>query len=310
MDHMNNVDLNLIAALDVLLAERSVTRAAKRLGLSTSAMSRTLIRLRVVTGDSLLVLAGRTLVPTPYAEQIGGQVHDLARAARQVLSPADRSLDVASLDRCFILRTNDGFLERVGPVLQAAVACVAPRVRLRFVPKLYKDAEPLREGMIDLEVGVLGAAAPELHTRQLFRDVFVGICRVGHPLLEKRRLTAKNYVAYRHVVASRKPDAAGPVDVALQRIGLQRDIAMVVPAFSNVLQIVRHSDLLGLVPRSCLAGRASEAPVVAGLAQFELPVATPEIRVSMIWHPRLHEDPAHRWLREMLLAVCRETSGS
>lgn len=303
---MNSVDLNLIAALDVLLAERSVTRAAQRLGLSTSAMSRTLTRLRAATGDRLLVLAGRTLVPTPYAEQITGQVHDLARAAQEVLSPADRSLDLSVLDRCFTLRTNDGFLELVGPSLFAAVACVAPRVRLRFVPKLHKYAEPLREGTIDLEVGVLGAAAPELHTRLLFRDRFVGICRVGHPILGRGKPTPKSYAGCRHVVASRRPDGTGPVDMALRRMGLQREIAMVVPAFANVMQIVRSSDLLGLIPRSCIAGRAEEDPMCAGLAYFELPVRTPEIRVSMIWHPRLHEDPAHRWLRETLLAACRQ----
>ncbi len=106
---MQNVDLNLLTSLDMLLTERSVTRAARRLGLSPSAMSRTLARLRVATGDQLLVQAGRTLVPTPYAERLGEHVHELARNARAVLQPIKNTLDLATLARTFTIRANDGF---------------------------------------------------------------------------------------------------------------------------------------------------------------------------------------------------------
>jgi len=301
---MQDVDLNLLTALDVLLAECSVTRAAHRLGLSPSAMSRTLSRLRIATGDQLLVLAGRTLVPTPYAVQLSGQVHELARNAKAVLQPANGTLDVATLERTFTIRANDGFVELVGASLMAAITQTAPHVRIRFVSKPDKDARPLREGMIDLEVGVLGTAAPELRTRLLFRDRFVGICRAGHPLLT--RVTAKRYASYQHVVVSRKPQFSGPVDDALGQLGLRRTIAMVVLTYANAMQIARHSDLLGLVPHSCLGsallgGHAGGA----GVQLFELPVRTPEIKVSAIWHPRLHADPAHRWLRDTIFAICK-----
>lgn len=302
-----SVDLNLLTALDVLLAERSVTKAAQRLGVSPSAMSRTLSRLRAATGDPLLVLAGRTLVPTPYAEQLGERVHELARNARAVLQPANRTVDLATLERTFTIRANDGFVDLVGASLMAAIAQTAPSIRIRFVSKPDKDAQALREGMIDLEVGVLGTAAPELRTRLLIRDRFVGICRTGHPLLT--RPTVKRYASFSHVVVSRKPHFTGPVDDALAQLGQSRVISMVVPTFANAMQIVRHSDLVGLVPHSSLGSALpGDHAESAGIEHFELPVRTPAITVSAIWHPRLHADPAHRWLRDTLLAICKKAS--
>ncbi|WP_323017082.1 LysR family transcriptional regulator [Castellaniella sp.] len=303
---MKHVDLNLLTALDVLLSECSVTRAAHRLNLSPSAMSRTLSRLRIATGDQLLVLAGRTLVPTPYAEQLGEHVHELARNARAILQPAHRSLDIATLERTFTIRANDGFVELLGASLMATVTQTAPQIRIHFVSKPDKDAQPLREGMIDLEVGVLGTTAPELRTRLLFRDRFVGICRSGHPFL--KQVTAKHYASYQHVVVSRKRQLSGPVDDALGLLGLRRTIAMVVPTYANAMQIARYTDLLGLVPHSCV-GRdlLGDHAGSAGIQRFELPVRTPEIKVAAIWHPRLHADPAHRWLRDTIFAICKNT---
>lgn len=305
---MQNVDLNLLTSLDMLLTERNVTRAAHRLGLSPSAMSRTLSRLRAATGDQLLVQAGRGLVPTPYAEQLSERVHELAGAARAVLQPLKNTLDIATLERTFTIRANDGFVDLVGSSLMATITQTAPHVRIRFVPKPDKDAQPLREGMIDLEVGVIGTKAPELKTRLLFQDRFVGICRIGHPLLSKPGMTAKRYVGYPHVVASRKRQFSGPVDDALHQLGLRRNVVMVVPSYANAMRVVRYSDLIGLVPRSCLGdGSTSDTAMSADLQHFELPVRTPPIKVAAIWHPRLHADPAHRWLRDTILAACQNT---
>ena len=297
---MQNVDLNLLTALDALLDERSVTAAARRLGLSPSAMSRTLSRLRATTGDALLVQAGRTLVPTPYAQALAERVHALASGAREVLQPIGAALDLGALQRTFAIRANDAFVDLIGPSLLAAVVGDAPQVRICFVPKTAKDAEPLREGTIDLEIGVLGTKAPEMKTRLLFKDRFVGICRAGHPLAPKRSVTAKRYVAYPHVVASRHPPHTGPVDTALEKLGLRRTIVMTVPAYANAMRIVAHSDLIGLVPRSCLREGAGQ-----GLQSFDLPVATRPIDVSLIWHPRLQADAAHRWLRDTVWNGCQ-----
>jgi DNA-binding transcriptional LysR family regulator len=301
---MDSMDMNLLAALDALLAEGSVTGAARRLGLSSSAMSRTLARLRSATGDPLLVRAGRGLVPTPRAAELRDRVHALTRDVRAVLTPNVANLDVASLERTFTIRASEGFVELFAAPLVAAITEVAPSVRLRFAPKPDKDALLLRDGEIDLEIGVLGASAPEVRTRFIFRDDFIGAVRVGHPLLAGP-VTAKRYAECRHVVASRKGAVSGPVDDALNELGLRREIIAIVPGFPDAMRIARHTDLVALVPRSCLSNPTSADPVGQGLAGFDLPVRTPEITISAMWHPRMDADPAHRWLRDILMAVCR-----
>ena len=297
---MDGIDLNLLAALDALLMEGSVTGAARRLGLSASAMSRTLGRLRAATGDPLLVRAGRGLVPTPRAIALRDRVHLLSREVQAVLSPQDNRLDLQTLDRTFTIRANEGFIGLFSAPLVAAVRTRAPHVSLRFAPKPTKDAGPLREGVVDLEIGVLGTFAPEVRTHLIFRDRFIGAVRVDHPLLSAP-ITPQSYAVAQHVVVSRKGSFTGPVDDALEALGLRRDVIAVVPGFPDAMRIASQSDLVALIPRLCLGD-----PFFAqGLAGFELPVATPEIAVSAMWHPRMEADPAHQWLRNIVISVCR-----
>lgn len=301
----SNVDLNLLLALDALLAEGSVTGAARRLGLSTSATSRALARLRLTTGDALLVRAGSVLVPTPRAIAMRDRVHEVAREAHSLLGPEVTKIDLATLTRSVVVRANEGFVALFAARLVTAVAQAAPGVQLRFVPRLIKEAASLREGQVDLEIGVLGNSAPEVRTRAIFRDRFVGAARAGHPLLAVP-VTPAAYAACRHVVASRRAVLDGPVDRALAALGLQRSIAAIVPGFPDALRIARESDLIAQVPRSLVcADLPSAAAFAEGLVAFELPVSAPEIVISAMWHPRLDADPAHRWLRETFIAVCR-----
>ena len=298
MGAMSDPDFNLLAALDVLLAEGSVARAAKILGLSESAMSRTLLRLRTVTGDPLLVRAGRALVPTPHALALRARVRALTDEVKAVLQPAAGELDLPALQRVFTIRANEGFVEACAARIVRAVMDSAPGVRLCFAPKPDKDVRFLREGLVDLEIGVVGETGPEVKIQALFSDRFVGVVRHGHPLATGG-LTAARYAAYSHVVSSRRGRAHGPVDDALAALGLQRRVVVVVPNFPAALAIAATSDLVALVPQS-LAG-ASVMPVHI----FDLPVQTSAITVSQMWHPRVHTDPAHRWLRETVLSVCR-----
>jgi DNA-binding transcriptional LysR family regulator len=298
---MTTIDLNLLAALDMLLTERSVTAAAKRMGLSVSAMSRTLTRLRAATGDPLLVQAGRSLVPTPYAERLAGRVHTVAQEARAVLAPAPDDVDPASLERTFTIRANEGFVALFAPAIVVAVSEMAPYVRLRFAPKPDKVVTPLRDGAIDMEIGTAGASAPEMRSKLLFRDRFVGVVREDHPLLAEP-ITPGRYAAYGHVAASRRGAWTGPVDDALHDLGLQRRVVAMVPGFLDALDVARRSDLIALVPRVCFRNVAATAERVRS---FDLPVPTPELVISAMWHPRLDADPGHRWLREKLIASCR-----
>jgi DNA-binding transcriptional LysR family regulator len=297
---MADPDLNLLIALDALLAEGSVAGASRRLGLSASAMSRTLTRLRAATNDPLLVRAGRHMVLTPHAEQLRERVRATAYDARSVLSPSSVDFDASALERTFTIRANDGFVEVFGAALIAEVINAAPGVRLRFAPKAEKSSTWLREGLADLEIGVVGEMGPEVRLQALFRDRFVGIVREGHPLSSGDALTPAQYVAFGHVVASRKGDVSGPVDKALALLGIERRIVAVVPSFTAVATVVQSSDLIGLVPGAFLLD-AGDGRCHA----FELPVSTPGITISQMWHPRMDADAAHRWLRERVLGVCR-----
>jgi DNA-binding transcriptional LysR family regulator len=260
-------------------------------------MSRALARLRRTMGDPLLVRAGRGLVPTPRALELRGQVGPLVDAARAVLRPSE-TLDLRQLARTFTLRTSDGFVENFGPALLARVAKDAPGVRLRFVQKLDKDSAPLREASVDLETGVVEeTTGPELRTQALFRDRFVGVVRKGHPL-SRAKVTLARYAAGGHILVSRRGDR-GLVDEALTRAGLERNIVAIVSGFSAALALARGSDLIASVPERHTDHLRS------GLHNFRLPIPVEEITVSLLWHPRLDADPAHRWLRTCVREVCR-----
>ncbi len=296
---MARPDLNLLVTLDVLLAEGSVARAARRLRLSPSAMSRALARLRETTGDPLLVRAGRGLVPTPRALQLRERVAQLVQDGEAVLRPAE-TLDLGRLARTFTLRTSDGFVENFGPGLIARVGKEAPGVRLRFVPKPDKDSGPLRDGTVDLETGVVGkATSPEVRAQALFRDRFIGVVRQGHPLT-RGRITPARYAAGGHVCVSRRGLDKGPADEALAPLGLERRIVTMVGGFAAALILARASGLIATVPER------HTGTLRAGMHSFPLPVPVPEITVSLLWHPRLDADPAHRWLRGCVREVCAE----
>jgi DNA-binding transcriptional LysR family regulator len=290
-------DLNLLVTLDVLLAEGSVARAARRLRLSPSAMSRALARLRETTGDPLLVRAGRGLVPTPRALELRERVAGLVQDAEAVLRPAEPPR-LERLVRTFTLRTSEGFVESFGPELIARVGRQAPGVRLRFVPKPDKDSTPLRDGSVDLETGVVDETmGPELRAQALFRDRFVGVVRTGHALC-RGKVTAARYAAGRHVHVSRRGLDKGGIDEALERLGQQRMIVTIVGGFATALALARASDLIASVPER------HTAALRAGLHSFALPLSLPEFSVSLLWHPRLEADAAHCWLRGQLREVC------
>lgn len=294
---MSRPDFNLLLTLEALLAEGNVARAAERLRLSPSAMSRALARLRETTGDPLLVRAGRGLVPTPRGIELREKVSELVQDVEAALRPADKP-DLATLERSFTLRSSEGFVENFGPPLLASLAAQAPGVRLDFVPKLDRDSRALRDGMVDLETGVLGTGmGPEIRVQALFRDRFIGVVRSGHPLCDGE-ITPALFAAGRHIGLSRRGVPHGPVDDALAALGLQRKVVTSVGGFSTAVALARASDLIASVPERH-TGKLRD-----GMYSFALPFPAPEITVSLFWHPRLHADPVHRWLRGVMVDVC------
>ncbi|MES2949467.1 MAG: LysR family transcriptional regulator [Pseudomonadota bacterium] len=296
---MATPDLNLLVTLDVLLAEGSVASAARRLRLSPSAMSRALARLRETTGDPLLVRAGRGLVPTPRALELRERVAQLVQDATSVLRPAEK-IKLKQLVRTFTMRTREGFVENFGADLITRISREAPGVRLCFVQKTDKDSAPLRDGTVDLETGVVGSSeSPEVRTQALFRDRFIGVVRMGHPLYQGE-INAERYAVGKHISVSRRGPVKGAIDEALKTLGLQREIATTVGGFSAALALARASDLIASVPERHTGN------LRAGMHSFPLPIPMPDFTVSLLWHPRLHADPAHRWLRGCVRDVCAE----
>lgn len=294
---MTAPDLNLLYTLDTLLAEGSVTKAGRRLRLSPSAMSRALARLRNVTGDQLLVRAGRGLVPTPRATEMRDKVRELVEEAQAILRPV-AGLNLSTLERTFTIRASDGMAELMGPALIEKVQCEAPGVRLHFIRKLDKDSTGLRDGSIDFETGVVaGPISPEVKAQALFADRYISVVRSDHPLA-KLDVTPADYAEWGHVLTWRAGLDLGQIDQELLAMGLERNVVATVDGFAAALTLARDSDLIATVPAM------HTSSLRRGMHSFELPVATPNFTVSLLWHPRLDGDPAHRWMRNCIRNAC------
>ncbi len=246
-------DLDLLHTLNVLLSEGSVAGAAKKLQLGPRAMNRALARLRAVTGDQLLVRDGQNLVPTPHAVEMRHKVRELVAEAHVLLHPAER-LEPATLRRTFTMRASDGFVETFGALLIERVHQEARGVRLRFVRKLDKSSDGLRDGRVDLEIGVVvGTGGSEVRAQALFVDRYVGAVRGDHPLA-RAGVSLSDYAAGSHVIALSQGPDPGRVDDTMWESGLTRDIMATVDGFSAALALARGSDLIATVPDRHTAG--------------------------------------------------------
>jgi DNA-binding transcriptional LysR family regulator len=289
------LDLNLLRVFDALLQEGSVTAAAERLHLSIPATSRALGRLRRAMGDPILVRAGRGMAPTPFALRTAPRVRSLLDEASALIS-ADREVTVAELERTFTIRINDGVAATLATAAVEATAAVAPGVSLRFVGEGDESVEALRDGSVDLDIGVGDPTAPDIRTALLYRERLVGIVHADHPLGRHRRPTLPQLCRHPHVSASRRGRARGPLDDALDAAGLKRHVAAVVPTFAVAALLVASSRYIGLVPQRL----AEQYGHTLGIRWFPIPAALPGVHVRMLWHARLDADPAQRWLRDTI----------
>jgi DNA-binding transcriptional LysR family regulator len=293
---MKSYDLNLLVALDALLATGSVTAAAQRMHLSTPAMSHTLARIRDTLGDPILVRAGRKLVPTPRALALAEPVSRLLADARALVAPPGTSLE--AVERKFVIRAPDGIAVIYGATLSLALQQVMPLARLHFLPEGHVDLTGLREGRIDLDVGAFREREPEIEVTLLSQQRLVGVVKAGHPLL-KGKLTAKRFAAERHVAVAARPREGQAVDAALEQAGLTRFVAVTVPSGFAAVMVASRSALVACVPEPVAHGMAPKL----GMAVFELPLPVAAEPFVIAWHPRHSADLAHRWLREQLPQV-------
>ena len=291
MTQSTGLDLNLLVALDVLLEEQSVQGAAHRLHLSEPAMSRTLGRIRKALGDPVLVRAGRRMVPTPHALAVRAEVRAVVERARALFAPG-RDTDLRTVTRTFTIIGQDAIAATHGAVLLDRAAREAPGVRLRFLPESHVDAPVLRQGVADLEIGVIDTTAPEVHKETVYEERMAGVVRAGHPLLEGE-LTPERFAGEAgHLIVSRRGRLRGPVDEALAGLGLTRHVVGSVGSYPASLFVLRETDLVGLVGRW-----ARPLAAALGLVAFDIPLPLPAAPVGFAWHPRHDADPAHAWLR-------------
>ncbi|MET0285443.1 MAG: LysR family transcriptional regulator [Polyangiales bacterium] len=302
------VDLNLLVAFDVLARERSVTRAAERLGLTQSALSHALRRLRELLGDPLLVRGQSGMVLTPRAEALVVPLRSGLLTLGRALH-AQSAFDAQSARRTFTLATPDLFDVLVLPPLLARVRTEAPGVSLNVVSHGPGLAQRLETGDVDFAViprveQTRNAPPPPppqgLLQTTLFRDGYACLVRADHPALKKRTFTLEHYLALSHALVAPRGEGLGQVDEALAERGKTRHIALRVPHFLGALAIVARSDLILTAPTVLAAVGGS------GVAPLPSPLPLPRHSVNLLWHERFDNDPGHQWLRDRIGGVSRE----
>ncbi|MFJ4158431.1 LysR family transcriptional regulator [Microbacterium testaceum] len=298
---LDQMDLNLLRALDALLQTGSVSMAAERLHLSVPATSRALGRLRQAMNDPLLVRAGRGLVPTAFAQRTAPRVRALLDEIERLRRPADD--DPSAWHRTFSIRVNDALAPVLAPRLTRLIAARAPHVQLRFVAQESKTVDLLRDGTLDLDVGVADPGPPDVVASLLFSDTFVAVVSAASRIGRMPRLDLDELCAVPHVSASRRGLDRGPLDEALEARGLSRRVVAVVPTYAVGALMALEDDVLCLIP-SVLARHLTERGVP--LRVHEVPLDLPEATVHQRWHQRADADPASVWLRAMMRKVVAE----
>nr|AYM54586.1 transcriptional regulator LysR family [Nannocystis exedens] len=294
-------NLNLLLALDALLQEGNVTRAARRLHITQSAMSHNLAQLRELLGDPLLIRgkAGMTLTPRAVG---------LAAALRRGLEQLQRALGDGPVfapetaTRTFVLTMGDFLAVHLMPRLLARLRVGAPGLGFTVVPvDRRRQAEQLESGEVDLGVGVNFERAPGVRSTPALAQRFVSVVRRDHPEI-RGELTLEQFERWPHVVVGEGRGDGGIVDAALARLGRTRNVALRVPYFLAAPVMVAASDMILTTAELVAEHFARHYP----LQRLTPPVALAPFAIDMVWHERFERDPAHTWLRGQVEAVLRE----
>ena len=290
--NVGDLDLNLLRVFDAVLRDRSVTAAARHLGLTQPAVSNALARLRTHFEDALFVRTASGMDATPFARE-------LAEPIRQALALLESALahgpgfEPATSTRTFRFYMSDlGQIEFLPPLVER-VQRLAPRVRLESVGLEVEDiGDALASGSLDLAVGFLHGLGRPVERRALFRDPYLCLMRADHPI---KTLTRKNFVNASHALVTYR-GGHRVIEEALERAGIARRVALRVPHFTVVPIVLERSDLILTLP-------ARVARVYERRGRFKTlppPVAIPPAEVAMHWHRRFEADPGGRWLREQV----------
>ena len=294
------VNLNLLAAFDALLAERSVTRAATRMGVTQSAMSSSLAQLRLLFEDPLFRRTPRGIEPTGRALELGEPIRRGLGLFERALTP--RSFDPRRESRAFVLATSDYVEFVLLPPLLKRLAHEAPGVRLEVRPwGLQQVPKTLQSGEVELMIGFYDELPAHHDQTLLFDEEYVCIARKGHPGLG-RKPTIERWLAQKHVLVSQQGNSPGTVDRALAARNLKRTIGARVSHFLLVPTLVAQTDLVAAVSARVATAFAESL----GLRVFAPPVPLPKGRIGQVWHEQLEHDPAQRWFRRLIVEECRK----
>lgn len=301
--NLRNVDLNLLVALDALLTEQNVSRAGKRLGLSQSAMSGSLARLRKLFDDPLLVRVGRELTLTPAAQALVTPIRDILNRIEQTVERRPE-FDPATAARTFSVSASDyATLLLLGPFLRA-LAAEAPGVTLHLLPRTNDARQLLRTGEVDLVIEpheLLGDA--EFPCQPLFSDRWLCAVDTRNPHVPARGISREEYLRLPHLVYSIGSDRQLNIaDQYLAQQGIQRRIEATVESFLLVPFLIQGTPLVTLVLERAMRRLAP----AAGVRVMESPIALPGVHENVYWHPSHTTDPGHRWLRDRLRAAAAE----
>ncbi|HEU4581978.1 MAG TPA: LysR family transcriptional regulator [Polyangiaceae bacterium] len=297
------IDLNLLVVFEALVAERSVTRAAGRVGLSQPAVSNALARLRSLLGDPLLVRTGRGMEPTARALELSGPIQQALESIRRALSPA-ASFEPERSPYTFRVRSADNLELSLLPRLLERLGRVAPLVDIVVDRVGDTTEEDLRAGRIDLYLGSWFNVPSGLEQHLLQHETFACIARKGHPLI-KSRLTLKAYMRAGHVLVEAGDRPSSVVDTVLADRGLGRRVVLRTPHFLVAPLMVARTDLIATLPRSVATTYAQFLP----LNVFDPPLDAPGFPVQMVWHRRTHEQAPHRWLRRLIMDLSGAEQG-
>ncbi|MEM5446603.1 LysR family transcriptional regulator [Paraburkholderia guartelaensis] len=290
------LDLNLLRALDALLDERNVTRAAQRLSLTQPAVSAMLTRLRESFGDPLFVRSQRGIVPTERALQLAAPLKQVLSEIEQMLQP--QAFVPAEAEMTLTLASTDYALRAVVVPYLARLRETAPGVRAVIVPVQHERLQAqLESGDVDLALITPETAPADLHARRLFDERYVCVMRADHPAAQ-RRLTLERFCALDHALVSYEGGSlSGVTDEALARVGRTRRVAVSVNSFLVLPDLLLTSDLIAVVPSRLVKN-------AAGLAVVEPPLAIPGFTKTLAWHERTHRSPGHQWARALLFETC------
>jgi DNA-binding transcriptional LysR family regulator len=292
----SDLDAHLLQLLVAVVEAGSVTGAAHRLGVTQSAVSHLLDKLRAITGDPLFVKSGRGIVATARAEAMAGQAQALLRQLQQFAHSAE--FDPARWKASITVAANDFQRDLLLPAFASRLRLAAPLVQLRVIPSAVPRLETLRSDACQLVISPRPPDGTDILQKRLFETehrVFYDATQRAAPQ------NRAEYLAADHATVVYEDNRGLDVDQQLQARGVVRRFAVMVPGFSGLPAFVRGTALLVTAPH--LLERTS----LAGLASAPVPVPCPTMPMYLIWHARYQQDPAHRWLRAQLEAVVAPT---